>query len=123
FKSSTLEGLWWSVDVKTTGQIMLSNTTSKSLDLLMNVEWQGSVNPAPALSLSAHQTVVLEIEDLLKDAHINSKGIGRGGLSITHNGAPGALIARGMVQNKQARFASNLSFVDPAAQMSSVLNG
>ncbi len=31
FKSSTLEGLWWSLDSKTTGAVMLSNTTSQNL--------------------------------------------------------------------------------------------
>lgn len=123
FKSSTLEGLWWSADIKTRGQVMLSNTTSTDLNLLMNTEWHGSVIPAQPISLSAHQTVVLEIEDLLKNIDIKAKGIERGGLSITHNGAPGALIAHGVVQNKEARFASNLSFTDPAARKSSVLNG
>ncbi len=123
FKSSTLEGLWWSRDSKTSGEVMLSNTTSRSLDLLVNVEWQGSMIPAQPISLSGHQTVVLEIEDLLRDVHTDAKGIGIGGLSITHNGPPGALIAHGVVQNKEAHFASNLNFIDPAAQKSSVLNG
>jgi hypothetical protein len=58
----------------------------------------------------------LEIEKLLKDLRIQSKGIESGGISITHNGAPGDLIAHGFVRNKEHRFASNLNFVDPAAQ-------
>jgi len=52
FKSSTLESLWWSPDSKTSGQVMLSNTTSGSLDLLMRVEWQGRVIPATYLIVS-----------------------------------------------------------------------
>lgn len=123
FKSSTLEGLWWSLDGKTSGQVMLSNTASRNLDLQVNVEWQGNLIPAQPISLSAHETVILKIEELLKDVHVNATGIERGGLSITHNGAPGGLIAHGVVQNKEAHFASNLSFIDPAAQKSSVLNG
>jgi len=122
-KSSTLEGLWWSPDSKTSGQVMLSNTTSGTLDVLMNVEWRGDMFPTPPIFLSAHQTVVLEIEDLLKGVRIKSKGIGRGGLSITHSGSSGALIAHGVVQNKQTGFASNLTFIDPAARISSVLHG
>jgi hypothetical protein len=66
---------------------------------------------------------VLEIERLLKDLNISSKGIERGGLSITHDGPPGALIARGVVVNKERHFACNLNFVDPAGQKNSILNG
>ncbi len=123
FKSSNLEGLWWSVDDKTQGQVALSNTTSENLNVQLGVEWQGVVIPASPISLSAHQTLVLEIEKLLKDLNISARGIERGGLSITHNGAPGALIAQGVVLNKEHHFASNLNFVDPAGQRNSVLNG
>ncbi|MEK6322014.1 MAG: Ig-like domain-containing protein [Acidobacteriota bacterium] len=121
--SSTLEGLWWSLDKKTSGEVMLSNTTDQDLDVLLNVEWRGNVIPSSPLTLSAHQTTVLEIEKLLKDRHVKAEGIERGGLSISHNGLPGALIAHGVIQNKDARFASNLPFVDPSLQKNSVLNG
>ncbi len=121
FKSSTLEGLWWSLDEKTSGQVMLSNTTSQSLTAQMNVQWRGVAILTQPLSLSSHQTIVLEVEKLLKDAGADTKGIERGGLSIVHSGSPGALIAHGVVLNKEGRFASNLNFIDPAAQKSSVL--
>jgi hypothetical protein len=121
--SSSLEGLWWSPDNKTSGAIMLSNTTDRVLDVLLNVEWRGSVIPASPMSLSAHQTAVLEIEKLLKDLKIKGEGIERGGFSISHSGLPGALIAHGMIHNNEARFASNLAFVDPAIQKTSVLSG
>jgi len=121
--SSTLEGLWWSLDKETSGEVMLSNTTDRNLDVLLNVEWRGNVIPSSPLGLAAHQTAVLEIEKLLKDLNIKAEGIERGGLSISHNGLPGALIAHGVIQNKDARFASNLPFVDPSLQKNSVLNG
>ncbi len=76
FKSSTLETLWWSPDDKTSGQIMLSNTTAEKLDAHLNIEWRGIVMPTPALSLSAHQTMVLDIEKLLKGLGVKAKGIG-----------------------------------------------
>jgi len=121
--SSTLEGLWWSLDTKTSGQVMLSNTTSQNLNVKENVEWRGRSIPAHAISLSAHQTVVLNLEDLLEELDIKANGIESGGLSIAHNGPPGALIAHGVIQNKEKHFASNLDFIDPAAQASSTLNG
>lgn len=93
FKSSTLESLWWSLDDKTSGQIMLSNTTAEKLDAHLNIEWRGIVMPTPALSLSVHQTIVLDIEKLLKDLGVKAKGIERGGISIMHSGSPSALLA------------------------------
>ncbi|MEW6130731.1 MAG: hypothetical protein AB1757_27115 [Acidobacteriota bacterium] len=122
FQSSRLESLWWSLDEKTEGQVMLCNTTNQSLDAMLNVEWQGAVIPAMVVSLSSRQTLVMDIEKLLKDLRIEAKGIGRGGLSISHNGAPGALIAAGVVTNKARRFASNLNFIDPATEKVSTLD-
>jgi hypothetical protein len=121
--SSTLEGLWWSPDKKTSGQVVLSNTTDQNLEVLLNVQWRGAVIPSPLVSLSAHQTNVLDIEKLLKSINIEVEGIERGGLSITHNGLPGALIVHGVIQNKETHFASNLPFLDPTMQKNSVLNG
>ena len=122
-KSSSLEALWWSLDDKTDGRVMLSNTTAQNLAVQMNIDWHGRLIPAKPLSLAAHQTMVLGIADLLKQLDIKVSGIESGGISITHNGAPGALIAHGVVENKQGRFASNLRFIDPAAQKTAVLNG
>ena len=120
-RSSRLEGLWWSPDTQTSGRVMLSNTTHQSLSVQVNVEWRGLVVPAPPLSLARRQTMVLPIRRLLDDLTLDSIGIGRGGLSITHNGLPGALIAHGVILNPERRFASNLRFIDPAAQPTGVL--
>jgi len=65
--------------------------------------------------------VVIDIDRLLDQLNIHRQGIERGGLSLTHNGPPGALIAHGVLLNSSHRFASNLNFVDPAGQSSSVL--
>jgi len=122
-RSSNLEGVWWSLDRKTNGLVMLSNTTDQNLNVQVNVQWHGQIKAEKPFSLSSHQTTVLEIANLLKQLDIKALGIESGGLSITHNGAPGALIAHGVVENKEGRFASNLRFIDPAAQKTAVLNG
>jgi hypothetical protein len=121
--SSTLEGLWWSLDDTTSGQVMLSNTTDTALKSLVNVEWGGTPVKGREVSLSAHQTAVLDIKEILSDLQIEAQGIERGGISITHNEMPGAVIAHGVILKKEARFASNLPFVDPTMQKNSVLNG
>src|ERR1044072_6668428 len=122
FKSSRLEGLWWSFDKTSSGQVMLCNTTGQNLDASVNMEWEGSVIPALSTSLAAHQTRVLKVEELLQNLQIDAKGIGSGGLSITHSGAPGALIAAGVVMSQKRNLASNLNFIDPAAEKVSALD-
>lgn len=123
FQSSTLEGVWWSLDEKTNGRVMLCNTTSQSLDAKLKVEWQRQVMPSVNVSLSPHQTLVLEIASLLRESGIVSKGIESGGLSITHHGAPGALIAFGMIQSQAQGFASSLNFVDTKTEPNATLDG
>lgn len=128
FKSSVLEGLWWSLpepivsnDENTKARVMLANTTEQNLNVLIKVEWRGGVIPAPQVSMAPHQATVLEIKELLNELGIVANGIESGGLSISHNGPPGALIAQGVILSKARQFASNLNFVDPATQSSSVL--
>ena len=122
-KSSFLEGLWWSLDEKTSGQVILTNTIDQKLDFQLDIQWQGGIFSKRIDSLSSHQTKVLDIAKLLEELRIDAKGIGQGGISITHNGTPGALIAHGVILNKERRFSSNLVFIDPSGQKTSVLNG
>lgn len=102
---------------------MLSNTTDHALKSLVNVELHGVVVKGREVSLSAHQTEVLDIKEILNSLQIEAQGVERGGISITHNGMPGAVIAHGVLLKKEARFASNLPFVDPTMQKNAVLNG
>ncbi|MBI1746221.1 MAG: hypothetical protein HYR55_06500 [Acidobacteria bacterium] len=121
FKSTILEGLWWSADSYTSAQVMLCNTTDQALNVQLKVEWQSIVIPAPPIHLVPRQTMVIDSNTLLSTLGIRTEGIGKGGLSISHNGSPGALIAHGVVLNPGGHFASNLNFIDPATQPSAVL--
>lgn len=123
FKSSTLEGLWWSPDEKTEGQVMICNTTNQDVEAKLEIEWKKSVIQGLVRKLLAHQTLVLDVEKLLKESGIESKGIESGGLSITHSGAPGALIAFGVMANQERGFASSFTFIDTKTQPTSTLDG
>ncbi len=123
FKSSTLEGLWWSPDEKTSGQVMICNTTNQEVEAKLEVEWKKSVVQGVARKMLAHQTLVLDVEKLLKESGVESKGIESGGLSITHSGAPGALIAFGVIENQERSFASGFTFIDTKSQPTSTLDG
>ena len=122
-RSSRLEALWWSSDEKMRGQFMLSNTKEQPLDVKVSFDWQGAQTPALSITLLSHQTAVLDIDKIVKELNPANNSIGYGGISITHDGNPEALIAHGFVVNKEKGFASNLYFVDPAGQKSLVLDG
>ncbi len=122
-KSNRLEGLWWSLDRETGARVALSNTLDRPLDVHVSVDSQGRHLPYPLTSLAPHQTAVLNVQDVLKEVGGRADDIGQGGLSVSHDGPAGALIAHGFVFSNKRRFASNLNFVDPAAQPTSLLDG
>lgn len=122
-KSSRLEGLWWSLDDKTEGRVMLTNTSTEPVSSTLSIEWKGVAIAVPPIILAAHNTLPVSIGGLLKEAGITTEGIDRGGLSITHDGRPGAIVAQGVIMNKARRFSSNLLFVDPMGQKTSELFG
>jgi hypothetical protein len=122
-KSSRLEGLWWSLDQEMGARVALSNTLDQPLNVHVNIDSEGKQTPYPLARLNAHQTVVLNVQDVLKEVGGRAETIGQGGLSVDYDGPVGALIAHGFVLSNKRRFASNLHLVDPAGQPTSLLDG
>jgi hypothetical protein len=121
--TSKLDGLWWLLNDKTDGKVMLCNTTSHPIESTLEIEWKKSVLPGPSIKLSAHQTMIIDVRQLLKNNGIATKGIEQGGLSISHSGEPGALVAFGVIEDNDSRFASSLNFVDTKGQPTATLDG
>lgn len=122
-QSRTLEGLWWSTGKQTDARLVLSNSLNESLTVQLNVAYQDKQLPYPVLHLAAHQTVVLDINEVLKTLNIKAASIGQGGLSLSHDGPIGALNAHGFIIDRREKFASSIHFVDPSAQHSLFLDG
>jgi len=122
-QSRRLEGLWWSTGKQTDARLVLSNSLNESLTVQLNVDYQDKQLPYPVLHLSAHQTVVLDINEVLKTLNIKAASIGQGGLSLSHDGPIGALNAHGFIINRKEKFASSIHFVDASAQHSLFLDG
>ncbi len=122
-KSNKLEGLWWSLDQETDAIVILCNTLDQPLTVLVTVDDRGRQLSYPNIRLSAHQTVLLSVDDIRRTLNLRGGGIGKGGLSLIHDGPMGALSAHGLVINRKSKFASNLHFVDPEGQHSSVVEG
>jgi hypothetical protein len=75
------------------------------------------------IQLNPHQTRVL---DILRDLVGRENGgtiQKEGGISITHSGAPGAILARMLVSRESTGYSSVINFTDPTAPRSSKLHG
>ncbi|HWQ36024.1 MAG TPA: hypothetical protein VNQ79_24490 [Blastocatellia bacterium] len=75
-RSSKLEALWWSSDEKMHGQFMLSNTKEQPLDIKVSFDRQGAQTPAHSITLLSHQTVVLDIDKIVKELNPANNSIG-----------------------------------------------
>src|SRR5262245_14236468 len=122
-KTAKLEGVWWSIGDKTEANVIVSNTKDQSLNVQVNLDLNAAPIPVPLITLSAHQTVVLDVEKLLKEAGHTYKEIATGGISISHNGDPDALVAHGFIVDQEKGFCSSLHLTDPATMKSSSLDG
>lgn len=120
--SSRLEGVWWLPSYECNIRLALSNTTNSSLTSTVLINGVPSVQDSPlTIELAPHQTRIINSETFRERA----KGIWRktGGISISHDGAPGALLARGFIDQPSSGFSSLIEFSDPAMAHSSKLNG
>ena len=118
FASSKLEGVWWLPSRKSELRMALTNVTNSPITTMETVE----KNSPKAVTLGPHETRALNL----------SKGEGDfggtklehvGGISISHNGHKGALLARGFVTDANMGYSQVVQFKDPAVAKSSSLNG
>ncbi len=111
-RSSVLNGVWWSAGNGSEMRIDLLNTSDDMVDVtLVLTEKSGTQNGSNTkLKLSPHEARVLRLGEL--NVHLTGTV---GGVSIQHNGKPGALIADGYLWNPDS--ASRLEFPlrDPAS--------
>ena len=122
-KSSKLEGTWWLPDDSYDYQLVLTNTTGSPVSLSVSFFGNGAASDAQPQTtvLSPHETRTLDLKSqaagAAKDANLGKFG----GVSITHQGSPGAILAYGMLSKVQLGFASRFFFADPAQNASASL--
>ena len=120
--SSQLEAVWWLRSHKCKLRVALSNITDLSLTVTMRVDGITPQQRAPfTVNLTAHETRLVNPEDLAANGNGNLREIG--GISIVHNGMPGALMARAFVSEAATGFSSSIEFHDPHMAVSSKLDG
>lgn len=121
FKSSRLEGVWWLPSQECQVEMCFSNTTDLPLPIMALAQDTETKQKFPiTLILQPHETRITGLRDLLKAKQVLPIS---GSISITHQGQPGALLARGMVQESVKGFSSAIQFVDPATLKSTMLRG
>lgn len=118
FASTRLEGVWWLPSRKAELRLALSNVTNSYLTTTVTVEQ----NDAKILTLSPHETRVINLSHGEGDfGGVKLRTFG--GISITHTGFKGALLARGFVTDANVGYSQVVEFKDPGVAKSSSLNG
>ncbi|MCA1568136.1 MAG: hypothetical protein LC803_21325 [Acidobacteria bacterium] len=122
FVSSQLEGVWWLPSDDDEIRLVLSNTTDSMLDVTVNV---AGLMPKPrslvSLNLAPHETRVSDLAALAGGTKGKLKEVG--GISVTHSGSPGALVARALVRDAARGFSTFVEFIDPMKYRSTKLHG
>jgi hypothetical protein len=121
--SSRLEGVWWLPSPRGTVSLALSNTTDASVSVSTKIRGASPKREADTtVALQPHETKVLDIErDLLGRGRGAMSGYGA--ISVEHNGARGAVLARAMAQDAASGYSLAVQFIDPKAGKSTNLQG
>jgi hypothetical protein len=99
--------------------VALTNTASTALTVTIS-SGQDPRKQEKNINLNPRETNVVNLREFVAEP---VRGPSATLLSLTHNGAPGALITTGFALNDQNGFASNLLFVDRATATSNKLAG
>lgn len=121
--SPRLEGVWWLPSPKGTVSLVLSNTGDSSLSVIASIRGRApKLETGVNLELRAHETKIFNIErDLF--GRDRSAMATFGAISLEHNGAPGALVARAMAFDDSRGYSLPIQFMDPGSGKSTSLHG
>lgn len=124
FPSGRMESVWWMPSTQSEIKFILSNTTDFPVTATIEVDGSAPRQRQPTtFELNPRETRVL---DILRDLVGQQRGgtlHKTGGISITHNGTPGAILARMLVSKQNTGYSSVVGFTDPTTRRSSKLNG
>lgn len=123
YVSSKLEGVWWLPAAACETKFIITNTTNQPVTATVKID--GTLPPQilPAtIQLNAHQTRVLKIFPDLVGIPVGVLNE-TGGVSISHTGAPGAVLARMLISRPDKGFSSTMSCLDPQLTASSKWHG
>lgn len=123
FKSTRLEGLWWLPG--TGGEVLLavSNATGAQVSAVVTVHGERPRRDARTeVTLAPHETRVFDVQRDLT-GHGQGSFSRYGGITVTHSGVNGAVLARGFARDADAGYSLAMQFSDPSASKSTKLQG
>ncbi len=121
--SNKLEGVWWLPKNNADTKFIISNTSNEAVTAMVSVDGVSPKQKSPAtINLNPHETRVLGvIKDL--DGKNNGTLHETGGVSIKHNGTPGAVLAKMLISDADKGFSSTMTLIDPEMNKSKRLHG
>ncbi|MGH9947045.1 MAG: hypothetical protein ACRD6X_07605 [Pyrinomonadaceae bacterium] len=121
--SNRLESVWWLPYSDSKTRVVVSNTSSGPIAVSVSVDGTIPVQSSPAqITLAPWETRVI---DIMRDLVGNENGSLqlKGGISITHNGNPGDVMARMFVAKPSNGYSATVNFIDPETTASQKWNG
>jgi hypothetical protein len=117
FASSRLEWVWCLPSDPCDVRLVVCNNTGASQTVSLQVERE-----ALELSLGPHQTRTLDVRrDIVRPEGGALNPVG--GVSIRHTGGPGAVIARGMIEDGAMGYSAVVEMTDPQNAKTTTLHG
>lgn len=123
FTSSRLENVWWLPYENTKTRLAVSNTSGGTVVVTLTVQGTSPHQNSPTqVTLAPWETRVL---DIMRDLVGNENGEldRKGGISITHSGAPGSVLARMFIAKPNKGYSAAVNFIDPGSAASSKFHG
>jgi hypothetical protein len=120
--SQRFEAVSWQHSGKSKVRLVLSNTSDSAVAATVKIDGLTSGQKRPAsISLQPRQTRIVDAEEFTPNGQGKLKEMV--GISIAHNGKPGALLVRGFASDPSSGYSSSIDFFDPAMSVSSKLDG
>jgi hypothetical protein len=122
FASSKLEGIWAAPFNQSEMKLSVSNTTSSVISATISTDGKSpTFSNQINVTLQAHETKILSVSELA--GHPINNLSNTGGISITHTGIKGSILARGLIQKSSIGYSNVIEFSDPMKFKSSKIDG
>ncbi len=123
FVSNKLESVWWLPNENMETRLVVSNTSYSSVTVTLSVDGTTPQQSAPVqITLARSETRVLDIMADLVGSPNGTLHI-KGGVSITHTGNPGAVLARMFIAKPSHGYSAAVPFIDPENTVSQRWHG
>lgn len=119
--SNRLEGLWWTNQNDAKLKLAVSNNSDNCVIATVKIDGVLHEQLEPQkISLHAHQTQILSLQEIVGEDAESLAEIGS--ISLSHDGANGAVLARGFMQDNAVGYSNVIEFIDPAKLKSSKID-